>query len=231
MKSLIRAGLVALMVCMVFSAAYAARAPKSAVYGSAHDFKTQLGGASYTLCNFCHVAHKFGSAPTGPGYLLWNHTLSNVASYGVYTSDSMRSTPTDLGSQMVVSNLCLSCHDGTVAINSWYEVQAGANFQPLPTGTTFMAADTTVRDLTKQHPVNFVYPDSTTAAAIGIQNAADAFSVDGNGNVPLFAGRMQCATCHDPHAGPSSGAHLFFRTFPSTPAQTLTGTSCVYCHL
>jgi hypothetical protein len=94
-----------------------------------------------------------------------------------------------------------------------------------------MPGDTTVRDLTKQHPVNFTYPDATTAASIGIQPAADLNSVDGNGNVPLFSGRMQCATCHDPHAGPSSGAHLFFRAFPSTPAQTLTGSSCVYCHL
>ncbi|MGE5323466.1 MAG: hypothetical protein ACM3SW_11415 [Actinomycetota bacterium] len=230
MKVIAKAAILALVICVATSA-FAARAPKSAVFGSAHDFKTQLGGASYTLCNFCHTAHKFGSAPTGPGYLLWNHTLSNVASYGVYTSDSMRSTPTDLGGQMVVSNLCLSCHDGTVAINSWYEVQAGANFQPLPQGTLFMPDDTTVRDLTKQHPVNFVYPDATTAANIGILPAADQFSVDGQGNVPLFQGRMQCATCHDPHAGPSSGAHLFFRTFPSTPAQTLTGSSCVYCHL
>lgn len=219
------------LLVLTASLSFAARAPKSAVYGSAHDFKTQLGGASYTLCNFCHVAHKFGSAPTGPGYLLWNHTLSNVASYGVYTSDSMASQPTDLGGQLVVSNLCLSCHDGTVAINSWYEVQSGSNFQPLPTGTLFMPDDTTVRDLTKQHPVNFVYPDATTAANIGMRVAANTSSVDGGGNVPLFAGRMQCATCHDAHAGPSSGAHLFFRTYPSTPEQTTTGSSCVYCHL
>ncbi len=219
------------LIVLTASVSFAARAPKSAVFGSAHDFKTAYSGASYTLCNFCHTAHKFGSAPTGPGYLLWNHTLSNVASYGVYTSDSMRSTPTDLGGQLVVSNLCLSCHDGTVAINSWYEGQAAANFQPLPQGTLFMPNDTTVRDLTKQHPVNFVYPDATTAAAIGMQPAASTSSVDGNGNVPLFSGTMQCATCHDPHAGPSSGAHLFFRTFPSTPAQTQTGSSCVYCHL
>ena len=219
------------LIVLTASVSFAARAPKSAVFGSAHDFKTQLGGASYTLCNFCHVAHKFGSAPTGPGYLLWNHTLSNVASYGVYTSDSMSSQPTDLGGQLVVSNLCLSCHDGTVAVNSWYEGQSGATFQPLPTGTVFVGDDMTVRDLTKQHPVNFTYPDATTAAQIGMQPAASTTSVDGQGNVPMFAGRMQCATCHDPHAGPSSGAHLFFRTFPSTPAQTQPGSSCVYCHL
>src|SRR5215831_11407341 len=98
MKRFGKAGILAIMLCFTLTA-FAARAPKSAVFGSAHDFKTtgafSPGGASYSLCNFCHIAHKFGSAPTGPGYLLWNHTLSNVASYGVYTSDSMRSTPTD----------------------------------------------------------------------------------------------------------------------------------------
>jgi hypothetical protein len=230
MKSLVKVLVLVLVVCVATSA-FAARAPKSAVFGSAHDFKTNLGGASYTLCNFCHVAHKFGSAPTGPGYLLWNHTLSNVAGYGVYTSDSMRSTPADLGGQLNVSNLCLSCHDGTVAVNSWYEVQLGKNFQPLATGTSFVGDDMVTRDLTKQHPINFTYPDATTAAAIGIQPAADSNSIDGNGNVPLFGGKMQCATCHDPHAGPSAGVSLFFRTFPSTPAQTTTGSFCVYCHL
>ncbi len=234
MKALIRTGVVLLVMCI---SAYAGRAPKSAVFGSEHDFKTPNpeynapGGASYSLCNFCHIAHKFGSAPTGPGYLLWNHTLSNQASYGVYTSDSMRSAPADLGGQMTVSNLCLSCHDGTIAVNSWYEAQLGPNFQPLPQGTNFMAEDHTTRDLTKQHPINFIYPDATTAANIGIFPAADLNSIDGNGNVPLFNGKMQCATCHDAHAGPSSGAHLFFRTFPSTPAQTTTGSFCVYCHL
>jgi len=235
MRISMKAVLAALIVCIASISANAARAPKSAVFGSAHDFKTtgafSPGGASYTLCNFCHIAHKFGSAPTGPGYLLWNHQLSSVSNYGVYTSDSMRSTPNDLGGQMVVSNLCLSCHDGTVAVNQWYEVVAGKNFQPLPQGTLMMGADMTVRDLSKQHPVNFNYPDAATAAAIGIQPAADLNSVDGNGNVPLFSGRMQCATCHDPHAGPSAGVSLFFRSFPSTPAQTTTGTSCVYCHL
>ena len=97
MKLIRKAGILAIVFCFTLTA-FAARAPKSAVFGSPHDFKTQLGGASYTLCNFCHIAHKFGSAPTGPSYLLWNHTLSNGASYGVYSSDSMRSTPSDIGS-------------------------------------------------------------------------------------------------------------------------------------
>jgi hypothetical protein len=230
MKLLKAVGLVILVMCIAVSA-FASQAPKSAILGSAHDFKARYNGASYTLCNFCHIAHKFGSAPTGPGYLLWEHTLSSTPSYGVYTSDSMASTPTDLGGQLTVSNLCLSCHDGTVAINSWYEPQNNKFYQPITQGTDFMPDDTTVRDLTKQHPVNFTYPDATTAANIGMLPAADSKSLDGNGTVPLYGGKMQCATCHDPHAGDSSGTHLFFRIFPSTAAQTATGSFCVYCHL
>jgi Doubled CXXCH motif (Paired_CXXCH_1) len=226
MKLIAKAVILVLVICIATSA-FAARAPKSAVFGSPHDFKTAYGGASYSLCNYCHIAHKFGSTPTGPSYLLWNHTLSSVASYGVYTSDSMRSTPADLGGQMTVSNLCLSCHDGTVAINSWYEAPS---FTPGPGTAQIMPQDHTARDLTKQHPINFTYPDATTAAAIGLQPAADLNSIDGNGNVPLFSGKMQCATCHDAHAGPTV-SHLFFRAFPSTPAQTTTGAFCVYCHL
>src|SRR5262249_51511209 len=159
-------------------------------------FKTDYNGASYTLCNFCHIAHKFGSAPTGPSYLLWNHTLSNVASYGVYTSDSMRSTPTDLGGQITVSNLCLSCHDGTVAINSWYEPKWGATSNPLPPNPPSIRKPHTTGALNKQPPVTFVYPDETPPAAIGVLPAAHQSSIDGNGTVPLFNGKMQCAPCH-----------------------------------
>jgi len=219
------------LLVLTASLSFAARAPKSKVFGSAHDFKTKYNGASYTLCNFCHIAHKFGSAPTGPSYLLWNHTLSTVATYGTYTSDTMVNQPVDLGTtsnSLITSNLCLSCHDGTVAINSWYEGQSNASFQPIAQGTDFMPSDTTVRDLTRQHPINFVYPDATSAANIGMRVAANTSSIDGAGNVPLFNGTMQCDTCHDPHAG---NVHFFFRTFPSTPEQTTTGSFCVYCHL
>lgn len=225
MKVIARFVLVVLALSLM---AGATQVPKSDILGSAHDFKAVYNGASYSLCNFCHIAHKFGSAPTGPGYLLWNHTLSSVASYGVYTSDSMQVTPDDLGGQLTVSNLCLSCHDGTVAINSWYEPQNNASYQPIPQGTDFMMEDTTVRDLTKQHPVNFTYPDATTAANIGVLAAADTKSIDGAGTVPLFAGKMQCATCHDPHAGKRP---IFERPFPATAAVTSTGSFCVYCHL
>lgn len=223
-------GLVILVVALTTTMSFA-KAPKSAIMNSAHDLRSSYNGASFTLCNFCHIAHKTAAvtAPAGAGPLLWNHTLSSQTSYGVYTSASFASYATDIqdlgtaGATPTVSNLCLSCHDGTVAVNSWYGGVTGANYQPLPQGTTFMATDTTISNLTQQHPVNFTY-NATLAQAAGILAPASTTSVDGAGEIPLFAGKMQCATCHDPHNGVSS---IFEQNFPTQQS----GSFCTYCHL
>ena len=219
-----KALLIAAFSLVMVSAMSWAKAPKSAIAGSAHDLRATYQTASYTLCSFCHVAHKAGAAPTGPGYLLWNHTLSSVTTYGVYQSDTMKATDvTDLGGQMTVSNLCLSCHDGTVAVNSFYEPISGTNYQPITEGTTFMPNDRTIRDLSKTHPVNFTY-SATVANDAGMLVPASSSSVDAAGEIPLFNGKMQCATCHDPHNGASG---IFEQNFPTQSS----GSFCTYCHL
>jgi hypothetical protein len=203
-----------------------AKIPKSTILNSAHDFRTQLNGASFTLCNFCHVAHKTGPSPTGPGPLLWNHTQSSVASYGVYTSDYFAGLNTDIadvGGLSTSSNMCLGCHDGTVAVNSWYEPVTGANFQPLPQGTIFVTGNATIRDLSKTHPINFTY-NSQLATKSGVLQPNGLSSVDAAGEIPLYNGKMQCGTCHDPHNG---GSSIFERNFPTQAS----GTFCTYCHL
>src|SRR5512146_1009096 len=119
-------GLVVLVVTITATTGFA-KVGKSAIVGGPHDLRTTYGGGSYTLCSYCHIAHKFAdvTAPASAGPLLWNHTMSSVSSYGVYTSDSFAGYATDITDLGTVatptaSNLCLSCHDGTVAVNSWY---------------------------------------------------------------------------------------------------------------
>jgi hypothetical protein len=203
--------------------------PKSDIVGSAHDLRTLLapsGGTvpSYMLCNFCHIAHKTANTlqayANAPSIYLWNHTLSSVTSYGVYSSPSFDALGTDiadLGGQETVSNLCLSCHDGTVAVNSFYQAQSG-----LTTTAVYVDPSATVNNLAQTHPVNFTY-SAQLATAAGLVVPASTSSVDGGGVVPLFNGKMQCGTCHDPHNGTS---HIFERPFPT---QT-SGTFCTYCH-
>jgi predicted CXXCH cytochrome family protein len=216
-------GLVVLVVALTTTMGFA-KAPKSAIVNSAHDLRATFATGSYTLCNYCHIAHKFAdvTAPATAGPLLWNHTLSSVTSYGVYTSDSFAGYATDITdlgtvATPTVSNLCLSCHDGTVAVNSWYSAVTSNQ------GTTFMGTGQTVKDLTQQHPINFTY-NAALANAAGILVPASTTSVDGAGNIPLFQGKMQCATCHDPHNGASG---ILTQQFPT---QT-SGTFCTYCHL
>jgi len=75
------------------------------------------GGGSTTwqyetteVCVFCHTPH----AQTNQ-YPLWNHTTPAVANYSMYTSTTFNMGP--VSAIGATSLLCMSCHDGTVAMN------------------------------------------------------------------------------------------------------------------
>ena len=61
------------------------------------------------ICIFCHTPHN--SAPIQP---LWNRNIP-VSAYTVYASNSLSAIP---GQPTGSSKLCLSCHDGTIALGS-----------------------------------------------------------------------------------------------------------------
>ena len=232
MKTTRTIGLVMLILVLATSMSFAARPSKQLIVNSLHDLRGTLGGASFTLCNFCHVAHKTVADvyPSYVGPLLWNHTLSKVTSYGVYTSGTFAAYGTDIadlgtlnGAGYSTSNLCLSCHDGTIAVDSWYAPVTGKSYLPLPGNTFFMPTDTQIKDLTNTHPVNFTYYNAPWLSAAGVLAPANSSSVDGAGVIPLENGKMQCWTCHDAHNGASG---IFEQNFPAQAS----GSFCTYCH-
>ncbi len=276
MKTLRR--LLLAMVVLAASAAmvWAQNAHKSAIIGSAHDLTTYYWAGATTpnvttnLCFFCHITHKTGAGTitTAPGYLLWNHTLSGVTggstgTYGVYSSDTFNAllqassgAITDLSASNnvntpTVSNLCLSCHDGTVAIASFYQTgfnlpANGSTWGNTHGTSTDMYSGFELQDLTRSHPVNFNYTTAMAAAAGGgLLAPATPTSVDGYGGVPLYGGNslMECTTCHDPHngtfvtvakTGTTTGATTTVFPFPrlTLANQAAGGQSaiCTYCH-
>lgn len=183
------------------------------------------------VCVFCHTPHQLSTTTSGSGgeFIdpLWNHTLSTTASYGVYDSDTMDATPTDLGNSdwstgnaATVSNLCLSCHDGTVSVASMYNPPVGG--APTVSGGGGVLASglisTTVAtnvgtDLSNDHPVNFTYPGAV----------AGEFQVP-TSPVVLFGNTVQCASCHDPH-NDTAGEQPFLVGSNSDSAI------CTNCHL
>ena len=84
----------------------------SSITGSGHDLSVTGPGpvtsASNDLCVFCHIPH--GGRPAVP---LWNHQLSSL-DYSLYTSSTY--SQVNPGGVSQRSKLCLSCHDGTVAV-------------------------------------------------------------------------------------------------------------------
>ena len=190
----------------------------AAISGSAHDFSS-YGWSGGRICVVCHTPHNADTTVSDAP--LWNHETT-TAVYALYGSPTLDATP---GQPTGVSKLCLSCHDGTVAVDSY----GGA------TGTQFIntlapSANVGV-DLSNDHPVSFVY-DSALAALDGelTDPSADGDTdPDSVGNsvpfLPLFNGVMQCGSCHDVHNTVSAGNQsLLIKT--SAGSQL-----CLTCHL
>jgi hypothetical protein len=172
------------------------------------------------ICVFCHTPH---GATNFPGAPLWNRRLSEQT-YTTYTSSSLDAATIagQLDQPAGSSKLCLSCHDGTLAIST-VNVLGGQTDVTVPmTGTgpgdAMPAGAGTLTgftrnlgvDLTNDHPISLTY-DSALAATDGeLFDPVTATYIDVarpgvRPPVPLEATgaggqpQVQCGTCHDPH--------------------------------
>jgi predicted CXXCH cytochrome family protein len=164
-----------------------ASASNAVISGSAHDFSS-FAWSNNQICLPCHTPHNAkGSATTaGP---LWNHEAT-TASYTVYTSPTLDAGA--LGQPAGISKACLSCHDGTIALEAFGTATTGSIFA---VGTANLGTD-----LSNDHPISFDYV-AVAGADPGI-NAASTVIADANFTDIsdwLFNNEMQCASCHDVH--------------------------------
>jgi predicted CXXCH cytochrome family protein len=140
------------------------------------------GDPTAHLCVFCHTPHN--ANPTRP---LWNRALSGVT-YTLYASSTLGAEPTQPAGS---SRLCLSCHDGTLAMGSLRVPPKGSAFTLGPlTGTAVLGTD-----LSDDHPVSFTY-DSLVAIRDG--ELADPASLPTTVRLDS-AQQLQCTSCHNPH--------------------------------
>ncbi len=185
---------------------------------SHHDFQ----GASYMkneICILCHTPHNSIVNVTP----LWNHELS-TASYTVYSSVSLDAA---VGQPSGNSKLCLSCHDGTVAIDN-----IGGNTG----GTRFIRPFGYIgTNLSGHHPVSFVYNSALAAADGELEDPSSALSGLG-GTIDedlLRNGRMECSSCHDVHVSRNDqgcmGCH-FNKPSLSLWKSNTNSALCLTCH-
>lgn len=174
------------------------------IVGSAHDFSGEAWSAG-RICVVCHTPHD-AMAAVEP---LWDHDVT-VAVFDVYTSPTLDVAP---GQPAGVSKLCLSCHDGTVGVD-----QFGGR-----TGTEFLTGAARLgTDLGNDHPVSMSWQHQTRTPNCSNCHQLHLPGVV-NSDVPFYSGRVECASCHDVHAG--TGLPSLLRK--SNVASGL----CRHCHL
>lgn len=135
------------------------------------------------ICLFCHTPHK--SNPVAP---LWNRKDPG-SSYTLYSSSTMQALP---GQPDGSSILCLSCHDGTIALGNVLSRARDIEFGPITTMPSGNSNLTT--DLHNDHPISFVYNTSLATSDGQIKNPTSISSP-----VILENSKLQCTSCHDPH--------------------------------
>ena len=176
---------------MLLLALMTAPASANTVVNSKHNLSVSGPGTvkaktQTDVCIFCHAAHKTtGETP------LWSHALSAVTNYVIYSSPTLKAT---VGQPDGSSRLCLSCHDGTVALGmvssrtTTIEMQSGIT--ALPTGPSNLGTD-----LSGDHPISFVYDQNLATLDTHLR---DPLTLDRKLKLDHLQ-KVQCVTCHDPH--------------------------------
>lgn len=137
------------------------------------------------ICVFCHTPHS--AAPNSP---LWNRN-SPGSTYTPYSSSTAVAIP---GQPTGASILCLSCHDGTIALG---EILSSATPIGLVGGVTTMPVGTgrLGTDLSDDHPISFPYTATLASQRGELVNPSTL-----TGAVKLdSSGQMQCTSCHNAH--------------------------------
>lgn len=223
-----------------------AQSVNKGIEGSVHDFSTNSWNLRKGVCSTCHQAHHTDEDQIIP---LWNHKTS-TATFTPYSSPTLNAS---VGSPDGSSLACLSCHDGTLAINEGISgFLGGGSSSSGPIDPSAQIGP----DLHVVHPISFTY-DAALAALDGELEDPTTYKIGdpktgltySTAPVPatwagssltgktihealLVDGKMQCSSCHDVHklegSSPSSGILL---KISGNDAGGKGSTMCRTCHI
>ena len=225
------------------------------IVGSKHDLGTggdsQLTGQTTTeVCVFCHTPHGSDTTAVVP---LWNKKLDAAPTYTLYSSLGTSTLDGDEAAVGSVSLACLSCHDGTQAMDAVLNTPGSGGYNAsganLGDGTKMSNAVGNVipmlgADLTNDHPIGIEYGAQTDDSAAYVPmdsatiNGSVQYWVNSKGNEAVTGrqkndiilydrgdgtARVECASCHDPHNG---GATTVFLRIANDNSDV-----CLSCHV
>ncbi len=172
--------------------------------------KSPVTGARTDSCSYCHAPH------SGLNIGLWNQKLT-TQSYTMYTSNTEKNT----GAQPVLgsdSNMCLSCHDGTVAVGSTL-VYGQVSMQG-----SMNTPDVFGSKMQTSHPFSLVTPLKDNIDLVA-SLASNGTTADSTHSVHLIKGSVECTSCHNPHI---QAKDLVSQNFLVKDGSS--GQLCLSCH-
>jgi hypothetical protein len=193
------------------------------IKGTAHDFSAQ-GWSGFQICKPCHAPHFAQSEAVSTR--LWNHKLTD-ATYELKASNPNPSDPSQAGTGTAaddldrISRLCMSCHDGTVAVDAFGGKTSGDTFvkpennlsKVRDASGTITDSPTGKNDLTDDHPVGVWavydatstrYNNAVTPNSSGTSGSVKARTKDTTKSLSLYKNAsgqyiVSCYSCHNPH--------------------------------
>lgn len=203
------------------------------------------------ICIFCHAPHhtmEEGDA-TNILYLpLWNHEVTTEDHFTLYQSDfgegpsasgldgagesgaddqfvdrHLLNAAETLDQPSSVSLLCLSCHDGTIAVNAYgFEPSASIGGNNSFIGGSFLIGGS--GNLSNHHPIGFDYAGVRAYDDEIVDESHRFGSTDVTIISVLDNGKMACYTCHDVHNSKNEGESLLWTSDRNNEF-------CCTCHL
>jgi predicted CXXCH cytochrome family protein len=181
------------------------------VVNTVHNLSTGGPGNTKSLsedeiCIFCHTPHT-GSTQSP----LWNKGESG-SNYTLYNSSTIQAVA---GQPDGSSILCLSCHDGTIALGNILSRNNRIDFNE---GTSIFNRNPSnlTTDLSDDHMISFEYNSSLAYRDGGLKDPMQL-----NHPVTLEKGKVQCTSCHDPHSNKFDQFLVVSNQFSSL---------CISCH-
>jgi len=174
--------ILAILICLSWTSGFA-----GSIINSKHNLSSGSPGSvkgvsESEICIFCHAPHNVSSAAP-----LWNRYDSGEAFYTPYKSATLKASP---GQPTGTSKLCLSCHDGTVALGMVRTRTESISFTQPIGGKQNLSTD-----LSNDHPISFRYD---SALAFANPQLKDPGLLTGAVRLDKDS-QLQCTTCHDPH--------------------------------
>ena len=168
------------------------------IQGSAHDFSGKAWSRG-EMCQACHTPHHSDNSQRDAP--LWNHSSTQQV-FIPYKSDTLKAT---VGQPDGLSKLCLSCHDGTVALDAFGGFGGAVDAKG---GIANKIGTQIGPDLNSNvghslvHPFSFVYDSSLASADTGVNDPTQPQAILNGATIRsalLFGDKLQCSSCHDVH--------------------------------